>query len=356
MINIFKALLIIFIEINVYHLLGIGIVKVKWLPKPKNIMQKILYGFILYHCIFWLIAFPASLYNGTLQLVTIVWLVVLIVCLTAEIFYCYKEIIFSYKMLYTKMIKYKLLLVSFFIFTGILLYYTCINGQSDIDAHTYIGEVSSMVTTNRIVGIEPMTGQTVNIIEFRRSFSLFGVNSAALCKIYQLHPLIFCRITRASINIILLIFSLLELFYKIFQKKERAAEHIIMASMLSLTCLFLFNNTIYTSSRFILNRTYEGKAYCAGTLILITAILSIDLFEYKDTRYFAIIFMHMVASLFISASSVLVMPLMVCAIVFSSVVIDKKWGYIWRLLMSISPNIIYLILRLSGVAYWPLGV
>lgn len=356
MISILKALLIIFVEINVYHILGIGLMKVKWLPPPQNMIQKLLYGFVIYYCIFWIIAFPASLCNSSLQLVTIIWFVVFSIFFSTEVICCYQNIILNYKRLFEKIIKYRVLMISFSICSGVLLYYTCINGQSDIDAHTYIGEITSMVATNKIVGIEPMTGHVVNEIEFRRSFSLLGVHSAVLCKIYHLHPLIFCRLTRASINIILLIFALLELFSKIYKQKKHAIEYAIMASMLSLASLFLFENTIYTSASFILNRTYEGKAYCAGTLILIAIILSVELFEYKDTRYFTLIYIYMISSLFISASSVLIMPLMIGIIVLSSMIIDKKWGYFWRLILSLSPNIIYIMLRLLGMAYWPLGV
>ena len=232
---------------------------------------------------------------------------------------------------------------------GFLIYYVCINGQSDIDARFYIGEVTTRLDTNRLAGIEVYAGYEVNDIGWKHAFSMLGANSAVLCKIFHIKPLIYCRTVRAAINILLLMAVSFEFFWWVYRRKKYRFEHSIMAVMLSGACLFLFTNTIYTPSTFILHRTYEGKAYCGGALVLLLINLAIRLCETNDKRYFFLIFMCMLTSMSICASSVFLMPVLAGCIITAYDLHSRRWKYLLAYLGTILPNIIYLAIYILKV-------
>lgn len=246
--------------------------------------------------------------------------------------------------------RYKLFLIPCLLLTAIVTYYICINGQIDIDSRTYIGEVTSMVETGRLAGISVTTGQEIAVIYLRRSFSMFGANSAVLCKLFQIHPLVFCRTTRAAINIFLFTDVVFELFRWIFRYRKTSVEHALLCTMMTLGLLFAFSNTIYTEARFLLYRAYEGKAYCAATLLMATVFISIRLCESMDGHYFILLFLDMLTGMSISASATFALPLAGGSIILAHALYQRKWRYIPALLLAALPNLIYIFLNVSGFA------
>lgn len=348
--HIIKVVIILVIELNIYICLGSGMKKIRIFPEQTSLMGSFLNGFFIYHFLFWCIAFPCNLLDYTLVFLVRAWGTVIIALLVFIAFLSRSEIIQTYKQMLHVFWKYKYYMISCLIVQAILIYYVCLNGQLDVDARTYLGEVTMMVDTNRLVGFAPTTGMPISNIAVKTGFTMFGANSAVLCVLFQIHPLIFCRTVRAAINVIMLAAVLLEIFRWVYRRKENAMVHAMMALMLSQSFLFLFANSIYTSSSFILKRAYEGKAYCSGVLVLYALYLSIKLCEMKDKRYFVLMFIGMIASISISASAAMVPPLMIGSVVGAYIFVERKWSYIPRLLAALSPNIIYIILCFSGFA------
>ena len=86
MLNIIKCILALFLELNIYQCLGYAINRFPFIPEARTFFQKSIYGFLAYHVLFWCIAFPCTLLNRTLNLVTILWvifqgLLLLIICI-----------------------------------------------------------------------------------------------------------------------------------------------------------------------------------------------------------------------------------------------------------------------------------
>lgn len=78
-----------------------------------------------------------------------------------------------------------------------------------------------MVDTGKLAGFSVTSGMEISIIRLRRSFSMFGANSAVLCKLFHIHPLILCRLTRASINMILFAAAVFEIFRWVFRYRKK---------------------------------------------------------------------------------------------------------------------------------------
>ena len=348
MMNILKCMIALFVELNIYQCLGYAMSKIKFLPDVKSFVQKEIYGFLGYHVLFWCISFPCTLLNRTLNHLAILWGVSFFIIILIIIFYHFKDLVETYKNAAFMALQHKLFLIPFLILEVILIYYVCVNGQIDIDARTYIGEVTSMVDTGKLVGISITSGKEIQMIQFKRSFSMFSANSAVLCKIFHVHPLVFCRTTRAALNVLLFTGTALEIFKRIFYRKKDTIKHAILGTMLTIGILFSFTNTAYTEARFLLYRAYEGKAYCASTLVLVTILIAIKLCESEDYRYFVILFLDMLAGMSISPSATFILPLVGGCIILAYTIYQRKWSYIPILLLSFLFNIIYICLSISG--------
>ena len=347
---IFIIGIILFIELNLYYLIGVAINKLHFLPSVDSVTAKFISGFVGYHFLFWCIAFPCSLANLTLTSLTIMWIVFTIVLTGVIWLFLRREISVSYQDIWIKCKRNKWYLLPLLLLQIFLLYYVCINGQQDVDARTYIGEITSMLSTNRLNGYNVTTGQTIELINFKHSFTMFGANSAVLCNIFKIHPLLFCRTVRAFINVIMLSITLLAMLKMVYIKSKDYIGHAIMTLVLGESMLFLFTNSIYTSAAFILNRTYEGKAYCAGVLIIMSIYLAVKYCITNDSRYFRIIFIEMIACMSISASATFIQPLVVGSIILAYILVKHKWKNLIGLVLALLPNILYIVISISGFA------
>lgn len=356
MLNLFKCIIVLFLELNIYQFLGCVMSKIKFIPEANTFIVKEVYGFLGYHALFWCIAFPCTLLNCSLTLLVVIWEMLLLPLLLFICIFYYKELMNLYRNAIKAAWKNKLFLLPCLIMGTLVIYYVCVNGQIDVDSRTYIGEVTSMINTGRLAGISVTSGMEIQIIHLRRSFSMFGANSAVMCKLFQVHPLVFCRTTRAAINVFFFTGAILELFRWIFRHYKTAISHALICTTLALGLLFAFANTIYTESRFLLHRAYEGKAYCAATLVLITILIAINLCNSLDIRYFVILFLDMLAGMSISASATFILPLAGGSIILAYALYQKKWFYILALLLTFFPNLIYIALSFSGFAGFSLEV
>lgn len=350
MLHAIKIIFILIIELNFYFCLGCTMNKVKFLPKMSLVTGNFVQGFLGYHFLFFCIAFPCTFLNRSLNFLTICWLVFICTLIISIYFWNRRGIKHAYVEMLCNAREYKYLLLPCLALVVFLIYYVSVNGQSDIDARTYIGTVTTMVDTNRLAGIQPTTGRELDFIALKRSFSMFEANSAVLCKVFRIHPLIFCRTVRASINIILLSAVSFEIFKWVYRRYVAQIEHATMTLMLALSGLFLFRNSIYTSSAFILYRAYEGKAYCSGVLVLISLYLAFLCCKTRDRRFFVLIFIGMTAGMSISPSATFILPAAVGSIVGAHILVKRKWNYLVPLFFSLMPNILYAIAYLVGFA------
>lgn len=350
MLNIIKCILALFIELNIYQCLGYAMGRLPCIPEARTFLQKSIYGFLGYHVLFWCLAFPCTLLNRSLNLLTILWLILICALLLAIWFFYHSELLTMYRNALAAAWRYKLYFIPCLIIGMLVIYYVCVNGQSDTDARTYIGEVTSMVDTGRLAGISVTSGMEIDVIRLRRSFAMFGANSAVLCRIFRVHPLVLCRTTRAAINVLFFAGAALELFRWVFRRQKNVMEQTLICTILTLGALFAFTNTIYTESRFLLYRAYEGKAYCASTLVLVTILIAIRLYDSGDKRFFVVLFLDMLAGMSISASATFILPLAGGSIILAIAFHTKKWTYIPALLLAVLPNIVYVLLTIRGFA------
>lgn len=344
MVQVMKAIFVIAVELNIYLFFGCASRRIRIFPNRQSVLESLLYGFCIYHMVFWLFACPCSFCDTSLEFLSEIWLVFVSAYMLVISRLCRDEIVWCYWQIYDFAKEYRYYLILLLMVLLVVTYYVCINGQSDIDARQYINEVTTRVDTNRLVGVDVITGEESNVIDPKYGIVMFGANSAVLCTLFQLHPLVLCRIVRAALNVILFAAIVLALFCRLYHKSKEAKVHALMATTLSLSFLFLFANTIYTSSAFVLHRGYEGKAYCSLIMLPIALYLAIRLGETADRKYYTLIFVEMAACVSISGSAALIAPIMVTGLVGSWILLKRKWHHIPLLVLSLLPNAVYFLM------------
>lgn len=134
-------------------------------------------------------------------------------------------------------------------------------------------------TNNRMYVDLPYTGETSDI-DKRHAFSSAPIFIAFLSRVCNIHPAIMAHVI-FSVVVIVLMYMLYKLVADVLLEKEKAYVPLFL---IFINIMNLYgNNTIYTSSTFLLTRTSQGKAFLAN-IIPAAAILGLLLVWKNLTR------------------------------------------------------------------------
>ena len=162
-------------------------------------------------------------------------------------------------------------------------YYVSINGETNADSRYYITLVNTTLNTGTLFQYNPYNGVYGNSWYLRRALATYEIHSAVLCSIFQIPALVVTRITRACQNVILTSMTVYLLGSRVLwrgkssdmQQIETAKVTSVQAKSCYLVVLFLLFQLVYagtypSSAMFFLIRAYEGKAFSANLLVLLT--------------------------------------------------------------------------------------
>lgn len=216
------------------------------------------------------------------------------------------------------------------------------------DTVFYIGTINDAVTTDTMYLHDGNTGLPVKSLSLRYALSTFYMHTAVICKKYNISPLLVQKYVIGTVCI-LLTSILLYLLGKSFWKKTWKA---CLFTDLVIVLTFFFQ-TIYTNAQFLLFRAYEAKAFCANVQMLaILYGMRLLWMEKERRKTWIYLFIVCAASVPISMSSILIVPLMVGIFLLTRLLLYREWDVIWKGALCLLPNIVYLILYFCGTKGW----
>ena len=341
-----KAGLIFFLQFNIFFITGRSLHF--FYNEERGLLSSpaisCCVGFIVYHAMFWFIAYPFALFDFSFKILICIWIIILSLFFFLMITR-FRTILKTYQNCIIILKDHALYFFTFFIFASFIVFLSTRNGYLDIDSQTYIGEVTTIIGTNRIMSLNPTTGLPLaRSLFLRRGCAMFGAESAFWCRVFNLHPLIYCKIIRAAMNPVLLFigsFSALRLFH-------HSVENALLFTIFSCPAFLLFDNSGYTNTRFLLHRGYEGKAYLSGTLIVITILICIIYIREQSRISFILLLLNEIAALSISASSLYLIPPILISVLGAYIITKKEWNKIPLLLVLIVPNAVFALLQAIG--------
>ncbi len=340
MIELLKAIALYIIELNLFFMIGTLIGRLPFLRSLDNPFANILYGFAAYHCLFWCIAYVCKLRQLPVTIVYFAWLSVLLIIPVVLFIAFSKKTLFAYARLFRECKDNIIYLLPALFALVLVTFYSVTHGQIDLDSVTYIGEISTYLHTDSMTAFDIGTGLPAasGLSNLRRDFSLFGVESACWCRLLSLHPLIYCRCTRAALNFAVYAASLFSC-----ARIWRPAKDAFLFVTAAFSFLPLFTLTIFQQGTFLLHRGYEGKAWLAGCLISMMFYFAVMYSKTGKDGWALLLLTGNIACLNVSGSSVFVIPALIFPILFVNAFASLRVRSLAYMFLIFAPNCWFLL-------------
>ncbi|MBQ6386798.1 MAG: hypothetical protein IJJ38_11610 [Lachnospiraceae bacterium] len=345
------SLILIIAQTALFAAAGCMLVRRLHLSEGASFAARGLSGFVLYHTVSWLILFPARLADLSVRRALILWGTATAALFVYSLLRASDSLRDAAADLFGDVRKSPAAAALSGAVLVYLILYAATHGQNDIDANTYIGEITSILANGHLFGVDVLTGRALSAVRLKRVTDLFAAESAMWCGLSGLHPLIYARIVRGTVNILVLAGSVFECGRLLF---ERARDRFCFTAA-SLGFLFYFSNTEYSGARFVLRRSYEGKALLSGGLILTLTVFLFGYMRRQERGYLVLAALTAAAGMSISASSIYVLSAVVFVWFGSYILSGRRFREIPLAFAVILPYLIFILFRLLGVAKISLG-
>lgn len=338
MLDLAKSFLLILIYLTIFFSLGNAMLH--FCKQTRSFSLSLLSGFFLYHLLFSVIALPCILTQQTLTVLMRIWLPMLTGLLAFSLWLCRHNI--SQMTFSIKACSYapqKLLLpclafgcVLFILYLSVCSYYV------GWDTAFYVRTTLHAVENDSMYTLDAATGQLASTLSLRYALSPFYMNSAIFSRLFNLHPLLVQNITDGSICVFLA-FAVIYRFGLLLGGDDinKAYLTIIFA-----TIIHLSHASLFSSSDFLLLRSYEAKAYCANVILPFVAYNLMVLWKTPDRKFhWLLFFLSVAASTAISMSSLFTVPVLVfsCSLIW---LIKRNLRFLRNIFLCMIPSMLFL--------------
>lgn len=333
------AVLIIIVNCIIYLAFGslICVRKNKSWSMPLTIIT----GFFLYYALFEICVLPIMLTYRPLSLLTKVWtgfvavIVIMAVAINGRNWLVklkeVREEILGNMKIY--------IAVAVLVFVQIILVTTTYNFT--LDAAYYVANVTTCVDTNMINVYDPFTGAWQDHFELRYVFAAYSIHDAVVCQLTKIPALIETKTVMAAI--VMLMANNLYVWLCRFFYKDKIKNFIIMFAtimVVNLTCI-----SIYTSSNFLMTRTYEGKAIVGNIAVLaIFSLYALAVRENMTIREWIMLFVICLGTSTVSSTANMVIPAQLCILFVPYIYKRREYRAIPKLILCMLPELMMMLM------------
>lgn len=340
MIHVLICILLVLLYLAIYQIWGqILCYVLKW--KNNDILKVEFCGFFLYFGFFQMIALPLILLKRSLSMLSYIWVALNILIIALFVFLIVtKRCIIKVKQLEdTSLVTRLLMIVAFLIVIG-QAYYGAVQFYTGWDTAYYLGTMNSAVYTNTMYQYDGSTGRIVSDINLRYALSTFFMNTAVVAKITGLHILTIQRYVVSSICVLMSNLIVYLIGKLIFSNDARKTSVLVILNVVF--SYYLISE--YSTSQFLLLRGYEAKGYCANVVIPATLYCMLRIWKRESKANWKLLFLVAFASVPISMSAILIVPVLIGLMLLAQVIIKKNWKELIYGFICVLPNILYLLL------------
>ena len=343
---------IIYLSFGSLVTMGIG---KKRREKHCSLLLSVVTGFFLYYCVFFVVCLLPMKYYRPLSMLTKIWvpLVLITVVLSAVLNGRAWAEGFGRADAYVKGKPVTVLLILLPVAIQVVLVSCTYNFT--LDAAYYVANVATSVETNMMNVYDPFTGAWQDHYEMRYFFATYQMQDAVVCQLTGIPALIWTKSVMAVTVILLTNIVYYMIASELFEQEavKQYAVPVMMIFMLIINMTFI---TIYTSSLFLLTRTYEGKAI-VGNLALITVFyLFIRMNdESLKERAWLMTFLVCFGAATISSSANMLLPVELTVMFVPMIFRKKVWRMIPKYVICVIPGIVFslvFVLYVKGYFVW----
>lgn len=331
---------LVFLNFILYFLFGSFVTaRISNSDEGMSLPLTIVVGFFLYYSIFTLFCVPVMYRWRPLSMLSNIWAIAVAIIAVVSIILNYK----SWKRLKLYFDK-KLVLTACIVLTIIEAIIIIYAYHFTLDAAYYVTNAGTSVETNMMNVYDPYTGDWQDHFQMRYFFATYPIQDSVMCYLFGIHPLMQTKIVMAAVVIILT-----NLIY-VMVGKELFANNAnkTFLFLLFATLINFFFITIYTSSNFMITRTYEGKNVLANVIIPMIFYMYIRYLKGKVELFFVVLFIICFGAPVVSNSANMIVPAALFIFMVPLFIKERKLGILVKTFVCMLPC---LVLLLTYIAY-----
>ena len=329
----------LFLLLGIYCIFGALIDRV--LKIRGNVSLYPVIGYIFTSLCFQVVSIPMQLLKCSLSLTTYVYLAALVLSLLCFGWISKKQPVEREKIICRDFWVLAVIIVMQWAF---LLYNMCYG--SIWDTSQYIGQISTAVYTNTMNQYEPYSGKIISSFNWKDCFVVYEMHSAAICRLFHIHPLIFIHRILANIEIVLVSV----IYYNIAMLLLRQDKKKANMALVLMTVINLFSYSLFTWSGFLFIRTAESKSMLANVILPLLLLWVVYIVKEKENRIYILLFGTVAMGLGISKSGTFVIAAALALYALPVLRKGRFWSTALKLGVCFIPCILYVIIYMFPVS------
>lgn len=337
--QIIKAILMIFINLILY--MSFGSLFCVRRNKSWSLPITIVVGFFAYYGIFAVCTLPIMITYRPLSMLSTTWIVIVALVVLSSIFLCIKSWKEKFIYICKSIIEDKILYITIGVLLLIQVVLVVSTYNFTLDAAYYVANVSTSVDTNMINVYDPFTGAWQDHFELRYVFATYSIQDAVVCQIMNIPALIECKVIMSAM--VILVTNILYIWVIRFLCKENSKQMIIMfVAMMFVNLTFI---TIYTSSNFLMTRTYEGKSIVGNIAVIAVFAMYMRAVRFgMNNRSFLELFAICFGVATISSTANMLIPAEICVLFVPYVIRHRSYRTIYKYILCMLPEVIMMLM------------
>lgn len=300
-------------------------------------------GFFLYFALFELVALPMIMMQKHLSALRNIWgIVCIIVVICGACFALKKRNKNVEKISESIWTRHEPGLYVVFILLILQTIIAFLWPNNSWDTAFYIGNVVKAMQTDTMYLYDGYTGWKDATINLKYAMCSFYMNDAVIGSVLGIHGAIVCRWFNTIVCQFFSAYIVYRLGIELWEEKKSAYAFV---------CFWILANlglpTEFFASSFLLNRSYEAKAFCANIVLpgVLYILLKISKNPMEKGNWISLFVLN-IASVAISSSSLMLVPLLEGIMFAVMIVIKKRPRYILHSFVCMIPCCFYLLLYL----------
>ena len=325
-------------------------------------------GFFFYYFVFFFVCVPPMQYFRPLLMLTKIWVPIVILVVAVSAFMNGKRWISWFKNAGSYVKKHPVVTALMILIIGAQVVLVSCTYNFTLDAAYYVANVATSVETNMMNVYDPFTGAWQDHYEMRYFFATYSMQDSVVCQFTGIPALIWTKSVMAVTIILLtnMVYIMIARELLIYRRSvndhdlDKAAVNADLpasdngmsgrinteTAVVIMTAIMFFINltfiTIYTSSLFLMTRTYEGKAIVGNLAIMTIFYLFIRMNdESLSVRPWLITFIVCFGAATISSSANMLLPVELTVLFLPMILRKKAWRMIPKYISCVIPGMVF---------------
>ena len=347
MVDIIKGILAIPLNLIIFYLFGALILHRK--NKPRREGLSLIVGFFAYYVLFFMVCFPFMIKYRPLSWLIKTWIPIVIAILIISLIINAKSTADYLSNLIAIIKSNKIPAIVILVVVVLQIIIVTCSYNFTLDAAYYVSNVTTSLDTNMINVYDPFTGAWQDHYEVRYLFATYSINDAVMCSLLGIPALIQTKLTMSGVVIILVNILYVMIAKALFS--DNVFGITVMTSIMFFVNVMFY--TIFTSSLFLLTRTYEGKTVIGNLSIVAIFYIFMLMINDEEINYpWLSMFIISLGSMTISSSGNMLIPAQLSILFVPYMIVKKTLKPLFKYILCVLPGIamvLIYILYVKGV-------